>query len=141
MAVIKAELATKSVEYNNEASILLEFKGELPYKLGPANMSCQHCGALQWPQEQTNYEADGNSSIFSNCCKQGDVTIALTFFEGCTPPEELMDLYVGNDPRTPICLFMNGLTITDVHYRFKGLLKGHVGLQQLSLFCISWVSC
>ncbi|EGF97230.1 uncharacterized protein MELLADRAFT_70124 [Melampsora larici-populina 98AG31] len=92
------DLAAESVDQNMESILLDKFQGQLPYNLGPANMACQHCGALRWPQERTNYETARKSNVFSNCCKQGDVTIPLAYFEGSTLPEELMGLYTGIDP-------------------------------------------
>ncbi|EGG08363.1 uncharacterized protein MELLADRAFT_61965 [Melampsora larici-populina 98AG31] len=89
--------AAATVALNNERDLLKCFHPHIPHKLGPANIVCRFCGALRWPEERTKVEQKANSQIFSNCCKQGDVTLPLAYFEEALLPEPLMKLFTGSD--------------------------------------------
>ncbi|KAH9815568.1 hypothetical protein DFH28DRAFT_869686, partial [Melampsora americana] len=82
---------------NNEVSILQKF-GDLPFRLGPQDHECQHCGALHWGEERTNANIKAGVEIYSTCCQQGSVTLPWGEFEGDTVPHELFKLYTEDNP-------------------------------------------
>ncbi|KAH9808796.1 hypothetical protein DFH28DRAFT_907723 [Melampsora americana] len=90
-------LAANKRSQNNEAALIAKFQGQLPYRLGPMNHSCQNCGALRWGEERTKENIRINSEAYLNCCQYGAVTLPLKDMPEGPLPAELMEMYTGAD--------------------------------------------
>ncbi|EGG02086.1 uncharacterized protein MELLADRAFT_66624 [Melampsora larici-populina 98AG31] len=117
---------------NTESKLLERFKGALPHKLGPANITCQYCFAYRWSEERTKAHQKSNSRIFQNCCKKGDVTLPLAYFEEALLPQPLMDLYTGTDTvaqefQTNIATYNNLVSFASLGAKIDNSVNGQKG--------------
>ncbi|KAH9814081.1 hypothetical protein DFH28DRAFT_895136 [Melampsora americana] len=90
-------LACVNSKQNTEPMLMRKFEGQLPYRLGPMDHSCYHCGALRWGEERSKESLRLRKELYLNCCQYGAVTLPLKFMPGGLLPPQLLQLYTGSD--------------------------------------------